>query len=148
MHISMKSLSVHCCIRESDVTLHISDFCIGRVVREEKRISWTQLACFEIETECRGVVVVFDLFPYPVNRFLHFKRPASVYLFITAVPWKRWETLGKLSSFRGISLPARLERAICRKALGKNTEFEIHYSAPMRFILKNLYVRWPWLEKW
>jgi len=61
---------------------------------------------------------------------------------------ERRDPLGKLSSFQGISLPARLESAICRKALGKNAESEIHYSAPMRFILKNLYVYWPWLEKW
>lgn len=81
--------------------------------------------------------MIFLLIQFSV---LHFKLPAFVYLFITAFPWKRWDTLGKLSSFQGISLPVRLESAICHKALGKNTEFEMHYSAPVRFILKNLYV--------
>lgn len=95
-----------------------------------------------------GVLVVFDLFAYPVYWFLHFKLPAFTYLFTSAFPWKRWDTLGDVSSFQGISPPLRLESAICCEALGKNTEFEIHYSSLMRFILKNLYVHWPWLEKW
>jgi len=36
MHISMKSLSIHCCVHESDITLYIPDFCVGRAVRGEK----------------------------------------------------------------------------------------------------------------
>lgn len=107
--------------------------------REKGRLSSTRYT---------GVSVAFDLFACPVHRFLCFKLSVFVCLFITASLWKKWDTLGKFTSSRGFSLPLRLESAICRKALGNNIEFEIHYSVLIRFILKNLYVHWPWLGKW
>jgi len=59
------------------------------------------------------VVVVSELLACPVHRFLHFKLAVFVFLFIPALSWKRWDALGKLSSFQGIELPVRLESAIC-----------------------------------
>lgn len=98
-------------------------------------------------TAWRGVSSLWS-FAYPVYKFLCFKLLAFVCLLITASLWKKWGTLGKFTSSQGFSLPLRLESAICHKALGNNIEFEIHYSVLIRFILKNLYVHWPWLGKW
>lgn len=99
----MKSLSIHCCVCKLGITFFIYDFCVDGVIRGEKtqylKHNWH---VFSYEMQHSRVVVVSELFAYPVHRFLHFKLASFVYQFITALSWKRWDTLGKMSSFQGI----------------------------------------------